>query len=218
MELLKSTIGYGITSALGTHVATKAVESTAGIRGRIFSYAGDTAKAYLPTCLRSSISAVATAALSKLADTSDSMQAPMNKVQERQNEYVFGMKTIEEQQTYGAIFNAVNRTIIAPVVEEILYRGPQIIGGRIVEQLTGLDTFSSQMIVAAATNTMFGLAHTGGRTVGDRVNSQEFSYSFTKGTVLAVTGAISGLGTAVLGHALSNLPAGVKQLRKDLAQ
>lgn len=229
-SLFKNIALRGLISGVGGYVTKPVLDHTSFLRGRAYSFIENTASAVLPQRVQNSISTVLITALSALAYLSDNMQAPMNIIQEKQNQIVYNLEDIDKQKQYGAAFNFINTTLIAPLIEECLYRGPQIVGGIVLEQATGLETLSSQTIVGSFTNTLFGLAHTGQAAMIDRVTSEQFIYSFSKGIILTISAALvlqgdpegirlteaaTGLAVAIVGHAISNLPNAIWTLQRE---
>ena len=231
-ELVKKSIAYATTGAVGTHGSHAVAELTGSLRGHVYNMIGKAATAVLPTSVINGVSTVAESFFSGLGYITDVMQAPINKISNMKTEHTLNLPTMEAQQSFGAKANLISRTVLAPIIEEFLYRGPQIIGGKLLEKATGLDPVASQLLVGAITNTLFGLAHTVGRTGMERLNSREFVASFSKGIALAVSSAmvsssggkedsavtkgIAAFVTTVTAHALSNLPDAIKFYNREM--
>ena len=148
-ELITKSIAHATTGAVGTHLSHAAAKLTGSLRGRVYNMIGNAATAVLPTSVINGVSTIAESFFSGLGHITDVIQAPLNKISQMKSEHTSNLP-IQEQQSFQAKANFISRTILAPIIEEFLYRGPQIIGGKLLEKTTGLDPVASQLLVGAS--------------------------------------------------------------------
>lgn len=127
-----------------------------------------------------------------LGKITDVVQWPMNKVQELKLEYVssFPLHQFNQQVIAAKRLDFVCRTFIAPIYEEIAYRGAiQFGGGVLLAPLVGPGL--GQLISGIVSDIMFGLAH------NQNVSSETFISTSSKGVFLALSAGMNGLPTSL---------------------
>ncbi|MGH2612573.1 MAG: CPBP family glutamic-type intramembrane protease [Rhabdochlamydiaceae bacterium] len=204
MVTILKIVGAGLAGAVGTFLSSKLVEKNGWSLGGLVD---DTFNSQI---------------ISIFAKYTDCiMQWPIEKIQILANTYINQIDNVSKQQREAARIAFVARTMIAPIIEEIIYRGPQVVGGVALEQF-GIHPVISQSIIGICTNIMFALAHTASiNDISARLRCAQFSTPAAKGVVLAVTAGCcegySGIVASIIAHVFSNLPAAVKKYKQELA-
>lgn len=216
------TMGYGLVAGAGTHVCDQIVKKT----GASLSSLDDNPNRKV----HQTIAGI-------FGDCTDLLQSLTMKTIESLEDKIIVLIAGEDMYSslalkLNAVKNFLNQTIMAPIVEEATYRGPQVLAGMLLYNYANANPLVSQAIVGLATNIMFGLAHTAANNPVRRFKQEMFLESTAKGSALAATagfvsnsnkdnplaGTIHALGAAIIGHSLSNLPGAISVLRASWSQ
>ncbi len=132
------------------------------------------------------------------------MQYPIDQVRSLQTEIILNHSLSHAARYHIARTMAVcNTVLIAPAMEELIYRGPQVLGGMVSVQI-GIYSPLTQIIIGISTNIIFGLAHSSFPDVTKQLKSDQFQNAASKGAVLSVVAGVFGLAPAIVAHSLSN--------------
>lgn len=110
-------------------------------------------------------------------------------------------RQIERAETIAHRVGICFKFIIAPLGEELIYRGGvQMLGAEILKA-AGLPTLAAGSIAALVGNILFGMAHIGSH---ENTDSHRFNVTFAAGLAMAVICSQYGLPTSIIAHAIHN--------------